>query len=196
MMLQARLFDEAARGDSWFMRARGFVASCGVVTLASGCWVDSRFEHVPESVCASREIWTYMDKDSPLMNPGRSCVGCHADLNDPVHAPLYTVGGTVMQAPHEDDDCRGSAGMSVILTDAEGTEWNMTGNSAGNFWLDADVVVVMPYTARIIDAGGNERIKQSPVSEGDCASCHTRDGANGASGRLVPPDALVSPNTP
>lgn len=155
--------------------------------LQAACWVDSRFESVPESVCASREIWTYADKDSPLMNPGRSCVQCHAETNDPTHAPLYTVGGTVMVLPHEDDDCRGAPGMTVTLTDANGTEWSMTANSAGNFWLDADAVVAMPYTARIEDGDGNVSQMNMPVSDGDCASCHTRDGANGALGRLVPP---------
>ena len=120
------------------------------------------------------------------MNPGRSCVQCHADENDPVHAPLYTFAGTVMKAPNEDDDCRGAGGMTVIVTGADGAEWGMVGNSAGNFWLDADVSVALPYTARIEDAAGNVRHKLTPVSDGDCASCHTRDGAPG---RLVPPAA-------
>jgi len=94
-----------------------------------------------------------------------------------------------METPNEDDDCRGAGGMTVIVTGADGTEWTMIGNSAGNFWLDADVVVALPYTARIEDAAGNVRQKLMPVSDGDCASCHTRDGANGASGRLTPPIA-------
>lgn len=162
--------------------------SCiGALLLTSACWFDSRFEGVPEAICASGEIWTYTDKDSPLMNPGRSCVACHAEENDPTHAPLYSVAGTVMEDLHDDDDCRGSAGMSVILTGADGVEWVMTGNSAGNFWLEPDAVVALPFLARIVDADGNERIKQNPVAEGDCASCHTRDGAGGALGRLIPP---------
>src|SRR5262245_20096558 len=117
------------------MDFRSFVVggvALGVGVLHAGCWVDSRFERVPESVCASREIWTYADKDSPLMNPGRSCVQCHAETNDPGHAPFYTFGGTVMDTPSEEDDCRGAGGMTVIVTDANGTEWRMVGNSAGN----------------------------------------------------------------
>jgi hypothetical protein len=163
--------------------------SLGAASLSAGCWVDSRYERVPESVCASREIWTYADKDSPLMNPGRSCVQCHAEENDPTHAPFYTVAGTVMATLNEDDDCRGAGGMTVIVTGADGVEWRMVGNSVGNFWLDADIQVAMPYTARIEDRAGNVRQKLTPVSDGDCAACHTRDGANGAPGRLVPPAA-------
>jgi hypothetical protein len=151
------------------------------------CQADSRYADVPESVCRSGEIWTYSDKDSPLMNPGRSCVQCHAETDDPEHAPPYTVAGTVMHAQHEDDDCRGVAGLTVILTDADGKDWTMPGNRAGNFWLEPEAEIAMPYTARIVDADGRERVKREPVSEGDCASCHTRDGANGAAGRLLAP---------
>jgi hypothetical protein len=199
-MLQTRMLGMnvgAAIGTTrWSVGRSGPLVALGAaIALTSGCWFDGRFEDVPASVCVSREIWTYTDKDSPLMNPGRSCVGCHAELNDPVHAPLYTVAGTVMADAHEDEDCRGVPEMTVVLTDADGTEWNMTGNSAGNFWLDPDVVVAMPYTARVIDREGNERIKQSPVSEGDCASCHTREGAEGAPGRILAPETLAAPET-
>jgi len=156
--------------------------------LLAGCQADKRFEAVPASVCSSGEIWTYADKDSPLMNPGRSCVGCHRDTNDEGHAPFYEFAGTVMRSLHEADDCRGVAEMTIILTDANGKDWRMLGNSAGNFWLPPDAAVEMPYDARIVDQWGNERIKQDPVSDGDCASCHTRDGANGAAGRILPPE--------
>ena len=154
----------------------------------AACQADGKFEGVPASVCASGKIWTYEDKDSPLMNPGRSCIGCHVENNDPGQAPFYTVAGTVMQDLHDGDDCAGAPGLTIILTDAAGTEWPMTGNSVGSFWLAPDSPVVMPYTARIVDGEGNERVKQVPVSEGDCASCHTQDGANGAPGRLLPPE--------
>lgn len=123
------------------------------------------------------------------MNPGRSCVQCHAENDDEEHAPFYKVAGTVMTALHESDDCRGAPQMTIKLTDAKQTEWVMVGNSAGNFWLDPTAEVAMPYTARIIDKHGNERVSiEDGHSLGDCASCHTRDGADGASGRLLPPE--------
>ena len=173
-------------------RRQALLGGCLVVAvqlLLAGCQADRRYEDVPQSVCLSGQIWTYSDKDSPLMNPGRSCVKCHAENNDEEHAPFYKVAGTVMRAPHESDDCRGAPSMTIELTDANATKWVMLGNSAGNFWLDPTAEVAMPYTARIIDEHGNERVKQMPVSDGDCASCHTRDGENGASGRLLPPEA-------
>jgi len=172
-------------------RRQALLGGCLVVAvqlLLAGCQADRRYEDVPQSVCLSGQIWTYSDKDSPLMNPGRSCVKCHAETNDEGHAPFYKFAGTVMQALHESDDCHGAPQMTIELTDANDTKWVMVGNSAGNFWLDPAAEVVLPYTARIIDEHGNERVKQMPVSDGDCASCHTQEGANGAPGRLLPPE--------
>jgi hypothetical protein len=157
------------------------------VALLLACQVDTKFVDVPASVCASGEIWAFQDKDNPRMNPGRSCVQCHAETNDPGQAPFYLFAGTVMRAEHEGDDCRGVAGMTVIVTGADGAEVQMQGNSAGNFWLAPETQVQMPYTARIVDHAGNERVQQNPVDNGDCASCHTQAGANGAAGRLIPP---------
>lgn len=166
---------------------------CGMSAgLMLGCQVDTKFVDVPASVCASGEIWAFQDKDNPRMNPGRSCVQCHAEENDPYQAPLYAFAGTVMAAEDEGDDCRGVGGLTVIITGADGAEVAIQGNSAGNFWLDPEIEVVMPYTARIVDHAGNERVKQTPVDNGDCASCHTQEGANGAAGRLIPPAAVSS----
>jgi hypothetical protein len=182
-----------SQSAGWPMGARRRMALTTALFVVAGyalaaCQADGKFEGVPASVCASGKIWTYEDKDSPLMNPGRSCIGCHTETNDPGQAPFYTAAGTVMTALDEPDDCAGAPALTVILTDADGTEWPMTANSVGSFWLAPDSPVVMPYTARIVDSAGNERVKQVPVSDGDCASCHTPEGANGAAGRLLPPD--------
>jgi hypothetical protein len=155
--------------------------------LLLACQIDTKFVEVPASVCASGEIWAFQDKDNPRMNPGRSCVQCHAEENDPAQAPLYAFAGTVMRAEHEGDDCRGVESMTVIVTGADGAEFEMQGNSAGNFWLAPETEVLLPYTARIVDDMGHERVQQNAVDNGDCASCHTQAGSNGAAGRLVPP---------
>ena len=163
--------------------------SLAVGALLLACQVDTKFVDVPHSVCASGEIWAFQDKDNPRMNPGRSCVQCHTEENDPAQAPIYVFAGTVMRAEHEGDDCRGVPSMNVIVTGADGTEFSMPSNSAGNFWLPPETEVLMPYTARIVDDAGNARVQQNPVDNGDCNSCHTEAGANGATGRLIPPVA-------
>lgn len=179
-------------------RIAAVVIGAGVLIGATmtGCQADGRFENVPESICTSGEIWAFLDKDSPLMNPGRSCVQCHAETNDPTHAPLYTLAGTVMEAADEENDCRGAEGLTVTITDAAGVEWAMLVNSAGNFWLDPDVVIAMPYTARVTDAAGNVSVKQTPVNDGDCAGCHTPDLGAGFPGRIVRPGAPLPTAVP
>jgi mono/diheme cytochrome c family protein len=77
--------------------------------------------------------------------------------------------------------------MTVVVTGADGTEWTATGNSAGNFWLDPGVVVALPYTARVVDGAGNERVMLTALDNGDCASCHTAGGSNAAPGRVLAP---------
>jgi hypothetical protein len=160
-----------------------------VLSVAGGACVQlgGMFRPVPDDVCYSKEIWAYQDKDSPQMNPGRSCVKCHDDYDDEFHAPKYTLGGTVMGHLHENDDCRGEPEMFVVVTDANGQEIKLPTNHAGNFWMDITVELEMPLEAKIIDRNGNERVKQIPVSSGDCAMCHTKEGAFGAPGRLTPP---------
>jgi len=41
-------------------------------------------------------------------------------------------------------------------------------------------------TARVV-RGDQERVMLSPQMDGDCNSCHTENGANGAPGRIVAP---------
>lgn len=165
---------------AWFL-----LRICAASVLTTGCQFDNRFQDVPLSICVSGEIWTYLDKDSPLMNPGRSCVQCHLEANDPAHAPLYTVAGTVMQDVDEADDCRGASSQTIVLSDAAGTTYELIANTAGNFWLDPTIELTLPYTATIVDRDGNERSKQVPVSDGDCAACHQRASLGGP-GRIVP----------
>lgn len=167
---------------------RFLVAGSAVALVLAACQVDGRFSEVPAGTCSSEEIWTYSEKDSPLMAPGKSCVQCHLEVNDDHHAPFYKFAGTVMQTLHEGDDCRGAPELNVILTDANDREWRLPVNSAGNFLLDPDNEVALPYTARIVDKAGNERVKQTAIEDGDCNGCHTRDGDNGAAGRLTPPE--------
>jgi len=167
---------------------RFLVAGSVVALLLAACQVDSRFAEVPAGTCSSEEIWTYSEKDSPLMTPGKSCVQCHLEVNDDHHAPFYKFAGTVMKTLHEGDDCRGATELDVILTDVNDREWRLPVNSAGNFLLDPKNEVALPYTARIVDAAGNERVAQHVIEDGDCNGCHTRDGDNGAAGRLTPPE--------
>ncbi|MCA9572592.1 MAG: hypothetical protein KC656_32350, partial [Myxococcales bacterium] len=88
----------------------------------------------------------------------------------------------------EEDDCNGTSGVEVEVTDADGSSWTMTTNQAGNFYLASNQASpVYPITA-VIRYNGLERAMVSGQSSGDCASCHTVAGSGGAPGRIVLPE--------
>lgn len=124
------------------------------------------------------------DEESPLMHPGGTCITCHAQNGE---GPTFVIAGTVMAGSDDDTDCNGVDGVTVEITDANGAVTSLTTNSAGNFYLEAkDGTIAMPYTAKV-KKGGKERAMTAMQSDGECGSCHTAEGANGAPGRILAP---------
>jgi hypothetical protein len=60
-------------------------------------------------------------------------------------------------------------------------------NFAGNFNIAANANIALPFRARVVAADGHERSMQTPQMIGDCNSCHSVTGKNGAPGRIVLP---------
>lgn len=135
---------------------------------------------VDTATCSSGSMWTGGNEESELMNPGQACIECHSQDE----GPRFTAAGTVMGASHDPDDCNGVEGVTVRLTDADGVVHEATTNAAGNF--DFRDAIAMPYTAEIESDAGVVAMSGAQ-NTGDCATCHTADGANGAPGRIVAP---------
>jgi len=135
--------------------------------------------------CSSGRYWRDDDDESPEMHPGRACIACHSQDDE---GPRLTIGGTVYRTAHEPDDCNGGLGASerivVQITDANGMVIELTVNRAGNFLYEGSVA--LPYSAKVI-AGGKERAMPPKQTSGDCNSCHTVNGTNGAPGRIMAP---------
>ena len=132
-------------------------------------------------VCTSMKTWTQGDSGSSLMHPGRACITCHASRG----APTFTIAGTLFPTAHEPDDCDGASGSArVVIVDAKGVTLTLTPNSAGNFY--SSTAITKPYKASIVD-GQNVRAMGGAQTTGDCNSCHTVAGANGAPGRIMTP---------
>lgn len=146
-----------------------------------------------DPVCSSAKMWTKGDLESPLMHPGLACQTCHAGV-EPAVADRYTVLGTVYPTGHEPDDCLGIDGVAgvkthVEITTADARVVTLPVNSAGNFVYDVEEMggaLMFPITAKVV-AGDKERVMATPQATGDCNSCHTAQGANGAPGRIVEP---------
>jgi hypothetical protein len=126
--------------------------------------------------------WTGGD-GSGSMAPGEACLACHQQHG----GPRFAVGGTVYLTAHEPNDCKGDAAtnLQVIVTDKNGQVVTMKVNSAGNFY-SSGVTLAPPFTAKVTD-GTNTRAMSGAVTAGDCNSCHTEQGANGAPGRIMAP---------
>ncbi len=121
------------------------------------------------------------------MNPGEACISCHASRGG--EAPLFTIAGTLYATAHEPNMCIGgtgaAAGDTVVITDASGTDHPITVGSSGNFTLSTSIP--LPYKAKVVGANGNVRAMGASQTSGDCNSCHTQNGANGAPGRVFAP---------
>lgn len=148
----------------------------GALLLLSGC------EAPPAAgECTTGEVWTGGDEESPLMHPGGDCIGCHADERE---GPQYTLAGTVMGALDEATDCYGVQGVTVTITDNNDDVLELTTNAAGNFFTREPIA--MPYTV-VIELDGEERPMGAAQTDGNCATCHTETGAEGAPGRVLVP---------
>jgi hypothetical protein len=131
--------------------------------------------------CSTGNVWSGGDEESPLMHPGGDCIGCHSAEGE---GPIYTAAGTVMAAYDDPEDCYGVEGVLIRLTDADGNVHEATTNAAGNFFFAADVST--PFTAEI-ERDGVTSAMLTPQVDGNCASCHTEVGENGAPGRILVP---------
>ena len=127
-------------------------------------------------------VWVGGNEESPTMNPGLDCLGCHANLGE---AEEVALGGTVFSTLNEPDTCFGVKGVTLELTDANGEVSEIVSNEAGNFVLE-HATIATPYSARLLYEG-RERVMQAQQTVLSCNSCHTEEGANGAPGRVLSP---------
>lgn len=149
-----------------------------VCLLASACTDELT---VSSSSCASGLKWNGASEESPEMNPGEDCVYCHTKKD----GPAFAIAGTVFPAASEANDCYGSSGVTVEITDANGKVHSMTTNAAGNFfWRKTSGAIALPYKAAIVK--GTTRIEMPDEQyDGSCNSCHTPTGIGGANGRIT-----------
>jgi hypothetical protein len=137
--------------------------------------------------CTTGKTWACLNTGANFMNPGQACVACHTTRPG---APRWTVGGTVYASAHEPDNClggpaTGSDPVTIVATDSTMTERTATMVPGGNFFFET--TARPPFTNIRVRYQGRERQMFSPATTGDCNSCHTVMGMNGAPGRIVLP---------
>ena len=187
---------DCVTGQSSFCNCAG--GGVGVMTCAAGSYgpcdctvefVDAGADADPfidivlpdisnEPTCGPNRYRYDDDDDDKLMFPGEACIACHLEERE---GPRFAAAGTVMPNLHEDEGCVGRQGVIVEITGADGTTRRATTNRTGNFYFDRSIA--KPYTARVID-GDVVREMNEPQTNGDCNSCHTPFGEEGAAGRI------------
>ncbi|MBT9559342.1 MAG: hypothetical protein IV100_25130 [Myxococcales bacterium] len=141
---------------------------------------DPTTESVDTTVCASGTRWVGGDEESANMNPGEACIACHSRGE----GPSFTLAGTVYDESRQADDCYGSVGATVEITDAKGKVVKLGLVDSGSFYSHESLT--MPYTAKVIRDGVESKML-TPQSNGDCNACHTVSGVSGAPGRILAP---------
>jgi hypothetical protein len=110
---------------------------------------------------------------------------CHSNSPD---APRLTLGGTVYPTSHEPDDCngvKGTSGIAIVITDGMGNQLPaIPVNDVGNFRYEGRIAA--PFHVKVVARGKENAMSDSPAN-GECNSCHTRNGANSAPGRILAP---------
>jgi hypothetical protein len=139
------------------------------------------------TTCASGSYYVPNGDGSSVMDPGQACSACHKS-QEPGRAYFFM--GTVFPGYHEADLCDAPpvSGGTVEILDANGAiVYTLTPNSAGNFYQPSLAAgLALPYTARV-NANGRTNTMTTPQTSGDCNTCHTEQGLNGAPGRIVWP---------
>lgn len=149
----------------------GFAAACAGPDLGSS-----------PAVCSTHAV---DEGESPLMEPGGDCMQCHSEHG----GPHFTFAGTVMNAAHDDTNCRGVSDVIVRIKGADGKTFELTTNANGNFYSEVKLSsIAFPYTAEVSRGSKTTAMLTSRTqSETNCANCHTAAGANAAPGRIIAP---------
>jgi hypothetical protein len=140
------------------------------------------------TVCTSGMTWSRGRKGVD-MQPGRACISCHQTQSD--EGPIVAIGGTVYPTVHEPDGCFGAngsmSGAEVVIVDATGKTISLPVGPSGNFaLLEGADSFTTPIKVKVVAGGKVRAMSKSPPS-GDCNSCHTEQGLNGAPGRIFLP---------
>lgn len=148
------------------------------------------------ATCASGLVYQGT-AESSQMSPGLACKSCHAGQNfngqnptgesSPENVKFFM--GTAYASSREVDGCKSDAvpadAVVEILDSNDTVQVTMPVNAAGNFYSSKSTAgFTLPYKARIV-ANGKTVSMATPQMEGDCNTCHTATGMNGAPGRIT-----------
>lgn len=139
-------------------------------------------------VCTSGRFWTQGNNGDERMNPGEACISCHTGRR---FTPIYPYMGTVYPTLHEQPLCNAASipanTVVEILDTSNAVKVTIPVNPAysGNFFGGPTSGAPSPYRARVKVNGQVRSEMLTFQTNGDCNSCHTTTGTNGAPGRIT-----------
>lgn len=150
------------------------------------------------TTCFSNNRWT-LGVTGESMNPGYACRSCHLGENFMGQNPNGEANlqyamffmGTVYSDFNEQNLCLADgvpAGTVVEILDSAGVlKLTLPVDASGNFRSTSpDAGFPLPYRARV-RSNGLVRPMGDAQTNGDCNTCHTEQGREGAPGRIVWP---------
>jgi hypothetical protein len=163
------------------------VAGTGAVaSLASVSCVDE--VHNEEVAALGPEVGS----PGPTHRPGQPCLTCHGGSGP--SGKQFSVGGTVYLFQGGSQPAPGTV---VQIEDIDGQFWNVTANSAGNFFvLLSDFAPHYPTQMQVTSSDGTvtQQMLTHVGRDGSCADCHTATAGPTSAGEVYlnaappPPD--------
>jgi hypothetical protein len=106
------------------------------------------------------------------MLPGADCISCHTRGGER-EAPPFQAAGTVFNNRWGD---QGQGGVTVRITDADGTVFEERTSNVGNFEISQ--TMSFPIRAEVESSAGIKQMADE-ISTGACNSCHSCEGEAG-----------------
>jgi hypothetical protein len=129
-------------------------------------------------------------RHGPLHRPNQPCLVCHGG-SGPARA-TFSVAGTIYKLPNDLTplDC-----ARVELTDARGSKFFATTNTAGNFYVPQDAWSPLnPIHVRVSKGDATIEMSTNIGRNGSCASCHVDPTTRISAGHIyLAPNASLLP---
>ncbi len=110
----------------------------------------------------------------PTHRRGQPCLTCHGGSGP--GSPDFAVAGTVYAVRGGSDP---APGVTVTITDLNGTAKSVITNSAGNFYITRDSWrPVYPLSVSLSDGTKTKAMFSHVGGDGSCATCHRGGGDN------------------
>jgi phosphatidate phosphatase APP1 len=110
------------------------------------------------------------NEGSATMRPGEDCLSCHSSGQD-----AFTLAGTVF-GDASAAASSGLSGVTVAITDKNGTKVTLTSNAAGNFYTSQ--ALAFPVSVQV-QSGTAVAQMHSPAERGGCNGCHAASSSLG-----------------